>query len=259
MVERRTPRRALAIGAVAREAIATYRAYFLPLLVLALVVFTPLGLLEAAMEGVDEIDDEVDELTAIALVAALFGVAITATLGDVFYTGVVAAAVSRRRTGVRHDLAQIARTLPYWRLLAVDVVYALAVAVGLVLLIAPGVVAFGWFGLAAPLVKIERLGVRAALRRSRELVRGCFWRVLAILAPALVAGEALGELLGSGGPWLLGDGFAGEWLGTVLAEALTAPFFALAAVVTAHHLIAARAESASPSGAARGAPGTPPP
>lgn len=228
---------------VVREALAAYRSNLVLLMVTALVVFIPVGFVEAASHGLEHLD------TGGAAVPALIGAAlvitITATIGDVFYTGVIAAVVGERRTGVRHELAEIARTLPYLRLVGVDVLFALVVAVGMVLLIVPGVIAFTWFVLAAPVVEIEGLGVRASFRRSRELVRGNFWRVLALLAPVVIAGDELGNLMLSGGPWILG-GFFGDWLGAALAEALTVPFFALAAVVITHHLI-----SGLPAGRAR--------
>ena len=56
----------------------------------------------------------------------------------------------------------------------------------------------------------------AAFRRSRELVRGNFWRVLGLLAPIVIVGGALGDWLGAGP--LVGDGFLGDWLGAALAD-----------------------------------------
>lgn len=239
--------RKLSPAEVAREALSAYRSHLGLLLLAAVAVFVPITLLEAAAHGLGELrPDEVDAAAIVELVAAALAVTITSVLGEVFYTGVVAAVVNEERTGLRHELAGIARGLPWGRLAAVDVLFVLAVAVGLVLLVVPGVIVFVWFALAAPAVKIEGLGVGAAFRRSRELVRGSFWRVFVILAPVLVAGDLLGELLVSSGPWILGHGFFGDWLGELLAQGLTAPFFALAAVVTAHHLIARAASPRTP-------------
>jgi hypothetical protein len=232
------PRR-LAIGVVVREAASAYRAHARALLLTAVIVFVPVGLLEAALHGLEELHAEDTSAGAIAgLLGAGLLVAFTATLGDVFYTGVVAAIVAEHRTGERRELAHIARTLPYWRLISADVLFALMVAFGLLLLVAPGVIAFTWFVLAAPIVEIEGRGVRDAFGRSRELVRGNFWRVFGLLAPVVILSDELGNLMVSGGPWLLGDGFFGDWLGASLAEALTVPLFALPAVLTTHHLIA---------------------
>ena len=223
---------------VAHEAITTYRAYFGPLLVLALVVFVPAGLIEVLGERLFEgLEDDPDTGTIVAAVLAAVGIAGTATLGEVFYAGVVAAIVGERRSGIRRQLADVARTLPYLTLLVVDVLFALAVLFGLLLLIVPGVILFTWFVLAAPVAEIERSGVLASFARSRALVRGNFFKVLAILAPVVIAGDALAELLGEGVGEVLGHGFAADWLASVLAEGVSAPFFALAAVVTTHHLI----------------------
>jgi hypothetical protein len=228
----------LSIAQVVREAASAYRAHAGPLLLTAVIVFIPIGLLEAIAHGLEHLDADDASAAAIAgLVGAGLVIAITATLGDVFYTGVVAAVVAEQRTGVRRELVLVARNLPYLRLTAVDVIFALAVAVGLVVLVVPGVVLFTWFVLAAPVVEIEGRGVRDAFARSRALVRGNFWRVLGLLAPVLIVSDELGNLMVEGGPWLLGDGFFGDWLGAVLAEALTVPVFALAAVVTTHQLI----------------------
>ncbi|MEO8091780.1 MAG: hypothetical protein ABI726_03595 [bacterium] len=240
MSEHETPQPGkLALGEVVRESAAALRENFPLLFVAALIVFVPIGLLEAATYSLEDIDIE-DGVARFAVIGAALTITATATIGDVFYTGVVAAAVGGRRSGIRRGLAEIAPRIPYLRLAAVDVLFAAVVAVGLVLLIAPGVVAFSWFVLAAPVVEIEGRGVRAAFRRSRELVRGNFWRVLLLLAPVLIIGDQLANLLYAGGPSILGDGFFGDWLGAVLAEGLTAPLFALAAVVATHHLISGR-------------------
>jgi hypothetical protein len=241
-----TARPKLSLPAVLRGAAAAYHQHWRVLLLTAVALFVPIGLLEALAEGFREVDSDSGAVVAEA-VTVLFVAGVAATVGDVFYTGVVAAAVSAHRLGLRHELSEVARHLPYLTLLAVDVLFALAVAAGLVLLVIPGVVAFTWFALAPAAVEIEGRGVRDAFRRSRELVRGNFWRVLALLAPVVIVGEALGELLGSSGPWLLGETFAGDWLGTAVVDIATAPLYALAAVTAAHHLGATPRPSPSAS------------
>jgi len=148
-------------------------------------------------------------------------------LGAVFYSGVVAAAEERRRSGVRHGLADVARELPYRRLILADLALIAVTIAGFVLLIVPGFVVITWFALIAPLIELEGLGVRAAFRRSRAMVRPHFRRVAAVVIPltflqALLEGG--GESLGH---TILGEGFFGNWLATVLANLLTAPLYAL--------------------------------
>jgi hypothetical protein len=228
-----------------REAAAAYRAYWPLLAIVAVVVFGPIVALELVSEDLHAADTDGGLEVAEAIVAAL-GLSLFATLGDVFYTGVVAAAVGMRREGVRRDLRQIASHLPYATLIAVDVLFALVVVAGLIALVVPGVILFTWFALAPAVVEIEGAGVRAAFARSRQLVSGSFWRVLALLVPVSLGGDALGVLLAESGPSLLGEGAAGEWLGGVIADVATAPLFALAAVVATHQLIAAHGEAAQP-------------
>ena len=79
----------------------------------------------------------------------------------------------------------MARELRYARPIAIDLIYVVLVAVGVLLLVVPGVLAFVLLGLAGPAVELEDRSVRGALVRSFRLVRTDFWLVLS----ALVAGQ----------------------------------------------------------------------
>jgi hypothetical protein len=231
----------LSVRAVAREAAWIYRANFWALIIVALVVFIPAGLAEAVADLLSEVDaEDVGGLEVAEGILAAAALTLTASLGDVFYTGVITAIVGEHRTGSHRSLGEIARQIPYWRLIAVDLVFALIVAFGLLLLIVPGVIAFTWFCLAAPVVEIEEQAVAPAFRRSRELVRGNFWRVLGILGPVLLAGDLLAEAIQEWGPHILGEGFIEHGVTFLVADALTAPFFALLAIVITHQLIAVK-------------------
>ncbi len=97
----------------------------------------------------------------------------TATSGEVFYAGLAMAAVSESMEGrPRSSVGRLLRALPLGRLIAIDLISSFGLAIGLVLLIVPGLMLFARYVLAAPLLKIEGLSVRAAFRRSRELSRG---------------------------------------------------------------------------------------
>jgi nucleoside permease NupC len=97
-----------------------------------------------------------------------------------------------------------------------------------------------WFALVAPVIEVERTGIRAAFRRSRSLVRGHFWHVFWVVVPVVVISELISVFIQSGTLWWLGDGFFGEWAGGVLSNVLTAPLFALAVVVLFFELREAR-------------------
>jgi hypothetical protein len=149
----------------------------------------------------------------------------------VLYAGVVAAIVSAERDGSYVPLRQRLAGLPVARLIAADLLLALVVVVGLLLLIVPGFVFLTWFALVAPVVKVEHLPLRAAFRRSRELVRTRFWLVFWLVIPITLLSEPLSELGQLGAEEALGEGFLADWVGGVLAELVTAPPYALAVVV----------------------------
>jgi len=224
-----------------RRIIATLRAEAVPLLTVAAIVFVPLSLLEAVGEQALEID--LEDLTVLEAgglaIAALVQIG-TSLVGEVFYAGAVAALIVEKRTGVRRRLSDVARELPYLRLLAVDLLYSLGVAVFFVLLIVPGVLFFTYFALTAPIVEIEERGIRAAFRRSRELVRGRFWTVLAILLPVSVVIELLTEADQAAVKSLLGHSLLSEWLGTSIVNVVLTPIYAVAAVVLTVELIEAK-------------------
>lgn len=62
-----------------------------------------------------------------------------------------------------------------WRLLGVGVLTFLALIGGAILLIIPGLIFATWFSFAGYVVVAENLGVLAAMRRSKELVKNRFW------------------------------------------------------------------------------------
>jgi hypothetical protein len=223
-----------------RRIVAAYGRHYVFLALTALVVFAPLSALEALDHAVEDTEGELfGVLPDAGVVAVALVTLVGSTLGDQFYSGLVEEAVTEWRAGHRRaSVRKLVRTLPFARLIAVDLIVTAATVIGLVLFVVPGIVAFTWFSLAAPVVTIERHGVRDALRRSRELVRGNFWRVLAILGSILVITEALTEPLQAGLSHLMGETTVGDWLGAVVAAMLLAPVAALAAVTITYELMA---------------------
>lgn len=233
---------------VYRRVLETYVSEARFLLPLAAVVFVPLGLLDGAADAAEEIDaDEIGDLEAAALVGALAAGTVTALLGDVFYSGAVAALIAKTPPGATPSLRGIARTLPYWRLAAVDVLFSIGATLTLLLLVIPGLVFLTWFSLSAPVVEIEDRGVWAAFRRSRRLVRGRFWTVFWVLIPISLVSEALTEAAQLATSAALGESLISDWLGGSVADIVLTPIFAVAAVVLTLELIEAKREGAEGS------------
>ena len=217
----------------------TYWSWAPTLLLLALIVFLPLGLLDAISTKLDAESFELDSgIKIAALLAAIGALTATSLLGEVFYSGAIAISLTHPEHERPPPLREIARRIDYRRLIAVDLVYVAIVLVGLLLLFVPGVLAFVWFGLAGPVVEIEKRSVGGALRRSASLIRGSFWVVALVLIPIEIVGDVVGELLASLVHDVLGHTFVATWLADAVANAFLTPIFAVAAVLLTLDLIA---------------------
>ena len=238
----------LSLPKVVRGVVRLYREQWRLLLAAGVLVLVPLGLVEALDAKLQGLDlDQVDDLTAITVLGVALGHAGAALLGEVFYSGVVAAGVWEALGGKHHTLRDIARTIPWGRLIVVDLLFALITLGGLLLLVIPGVVFFVWFAISGPIVKIERRAPFDALRRSRELVRGSFWRVLSIVIPLELLTDAAINAAANAGHSIGGESLMGEWAGAALGELIATPLYAAVLVVVAFQLIALERGEVNPS------------
>lgn len=217
----------------------TYFSWARTLLPLAVIVFVPLGLVHAIPTHAEF--GSLDLRGSLHLAAILIAVlALTATglVGEVFYTGAVAAALTHRREDAAPKLSEVAREIKYGRLIVVDLIYALAVAAGLTLLFVPGVLIYVYLGMAAPIIEIEQRRVGDAFRRSFRLVRGHFWLVAAVLIPIELAGDALTGAAAALCHALFDGSLVTEWLTDTVSNILLTPFYAVAAVLLTLDLVA---------------------
>jgi hypothetical protein len=229
----------------------TYWGWMPSLLILAALVFIPLGLLDALSLQVDV--DSLDLTSGIeiaALMLAVGAVTMTGLLGEIFFSGAIAISLTHADGERPPRLREIASRIKYGRLVVVDVAFVAIVAIGLLLGLVPGILAFVFLGLAGPIVEIEERSPLAALRRSFHLVRGRFWFVFWVLVPIEVFGDAIAGALAGLVHHLLGDTFLATWMAEALANAVLSPIFAVAAVLLTVDLIAAKEGSAPPLHAA---------
>ena len=222
--------------------IRTYASWAGTLLPLAVVVFVPLGLIHAI-----PVHAEVSKLDfqggfhILVFVAAVLALTATGLIGEVLYTGAVAIALTHPKSGGRPPtLREVARTVNYRRLIAIDLIYGVLVAVGLAAFVLPGVLVFVYLGLAAPVAEIERRPVRDSLARSVRLVRGHFWLVLAVLVPIELGSDVLTNVAIHVAHGLFGDSLLAEWLADTATNIVLTPFYAVAAVLLTIDLIADR-------------------
>ena len=225
----------------------TYRGWASSILLLAVIVFVPLGLLNALTMNVEL--DSLDVTSGLKLAAfALAVMVVTATglIGEVFFSGAIAISLTHPHGEDPPPLREIAKRLRYGRLIAVDLLFVAIVAAGLILGVVPGVLAYVWLGLAGPLVELEGCSVGGALRRSLQLVRGGFWLVFWVLVPIELAGDAIGGALAALVHDLFGHTFLATWLAESASDAALAPVFAVAAVLLTVDRMIAKEGSAPP-------------
>ena len=229
------------LGGTYAEIARTYWSWAPTILLLALIVFVPLAAIDGLVSHVEVDQVDLDSgFKVFALALAIGAITATGLLGEVFFSGAVAAMLTHPRGERLPSMLAIARQLRYGRLIAVDIVYVLVVAIGLILFILPGALAFVWLGLAGPIVELEERGVGAALKRSFQLVRGNFWFVLWILLPIEIVGDALCEGIAGIVHGIAGHGYLATWLAEMLSNVLLSPVFAVAAVLVTIKLIAAK-------------------
>ncbi|MGH2955668.1 MAG: hypothetical protein ACRDL6_01570 [Solirubrobacterales bacterium] len=233
----------LDVARVVADVLRVYRRHWRLLVPIAVVVLLPQTLAEVTIGPLEV--ERVDGFADVAKLALLPISAVVSLLGEAFYAGVVAAAVLEWRAGRRLPRAgALARAIPYRRLVASDLLLVLGAAIGLALLIVPGVVFLTYFFIAPAVIKLEGRGVRDAFRRSAELVRGSFWRVFAI---GLVA--VLGTELASEGLGYLMHTIVADVVAEMAVDAVLEPWQGLVTVLVALALIELRGEG-DPTGPA---------
>lgn len=233
----------LRLRSLYREIVRTYIAWAGTLLPLAFFVFVPLGLVHAIPVHVEATSFDFENGIAIAAaVLALLLLVTTGLLGEIFYAGAVAIALTHPRgaDGRPPALRQIAAMIDYRVLIAVDLIFVVLVALGVVAFVVPGLLAFIYLGLAAPVAEIEQRGIRASLARSVQLVRGHFWLVLAIFVPIEIFSGVATNAATHTTHAVLGDSLVAAWVTDTATNILLTPFYAVAAVLLTIGLIAAK-------------------
>lgn len=241
-------RRARSVIAAAVE-LGRGRALFL--VGLAAAIFVPLGLINAAVRGHAEIDPEtMSGLEITETLLEIAGNTASVLLGSILYAGAVAIAVVHAPPGSNPSLRGVVSRTRWRTLIAIDVLFALGTAFGMLLLIIPGLVFYARYVLAATVAEIEDIGVRGGFRRAAELTRGSRRLVLGLL----LAVEILDGMVSGAGQELLEElgatSIVAGWLASSGGDLLFNPATALisvALVLTLGGRVATGGEPGSPA------------
>jgi hypothetical protein len=229
----------VAIGGVLGEAWELYKRFLWQFFLTALVVFAVLDLL-SALAGAAAGD---------GVAAGLFWGVVAFTIGVVGYFWVQAALVElvhdvrdgRADRSVGETYRAVQPRLP--AVIAAGVLAAIAIGIGFLLLIVPGLFLLTIWSMLVPVIVIEGRSSGEAFTRSREVVRGNGWSVLGlIIITFLLVGIASAVIRLVFSP--LPD-FLDNWIGSLVAHSLTIPF-AAAALTTAYFRLTARATTEMP-------------
>jgi hypothetical protein len=201
-------------------------------------------------------------LLAIAFVIYLIAAIISAVLGLLGTVGLYLAllvsivalfllqatlvkAVQDVRDG-RADLSiseTVNQAMPYLpRVIGAGILAAIAIGIGLVLIIVPGLILITIWAVIVPVIVIEGSGALASFGRSQQLVRGRAWHVFGTLVLVWLILFAVDIILGvifSFVPYAIRDGLA-----SVISGTLVAPFIALVVTLMYFRLVG----SAAPAG-----------
>jgi len=214
----------VSIGAVLEDAFLIYRRLFARSVVVAGLVFAVVGLGEALAAR--------RATSLVTLVSLLLGL-----VGGLLVQGALVLAVrdlheSRPITSTPELVDRTRERLG--TLVGASLVYGFGVAIGLLLLIVPGLIAVARWALIVPLVVIERRGWRDAFARSNELVRGQTGRVLVLVVVANLLTGVVSFAIGSLFSFL--PSFPATWIGSTVAGALTVPYQAQVLTVLYYRL-----------------------
>ncbi|MGH2703580.1 MAG: hypothetical protein ACRDJ4_00345 [Actinomycetota bacterium] len=233
-------------GKVLTGIFATYRQQFAVLVPAALVVY-----LVPALVGLLLLGGGAGPFMAVAVTV---GAGIVA---GVWYQGMVVEAVRDMRDGVRDfTLPRLVRSVApvVVPLVGAGLLAAIAIAVGLIAFVVPGLVLLTWWAVVAPVIVIERASVPDAFSRSRNLVKGNGWNVFGVIVLLYLLQFVASGILGV----FARGSLIGRTITDLVVSVLVAPLTGLAAATMYFELRRIKGEDA-PAAAAEAVSSWPPP
>jgi len=156
---------------------ASYRHRFGRVVIAAALVFGASAVIGAAVEDLTHRA----EPNFLVWTFALAGTAMS-QVGITFYAGLLDKVVGEFELGEDPEpVLHVLRTLPYGSLIVADLLINLLAAIGLLLLVIPGLIIFTLLAITGPVINIEHVGAIKGMRRSAHLVRPHFWLVFLLV------------------------------------------------------------------------------
>jgi hypothetical protein len=232
-------------GAIVREAWELYKAHWRTFVPLALIVYIVLGVITLVFGLI------------LGWLGILIG-ALASIVGTFWLQGALVEAVQDVRDG-KQDLsvgelfARVQPRLP--ALIVAGILAGLGIALGLVLLIVPGLFLLTIWSLIVPTIVLEGKSAGESFGRSRELVKGNGWSVFGVIAITIGAVIVASIIVGLLTFWLP-DG-VDSFVSDLISNTLVVPFVAVA--WTLMYFALAQGRTAAPAPAAEAYTPPPPP
>jgi hypothetical protein len=211
------------LSGVLGEAWAMYKAHARHLLMIAFVIYIVAAVVAAV-------------LGLAGWFGSLLGIIVT-TFAAFLLQAALVKAVQDEREG-RRDLTisgTVNAAMPYLGNVAIASILAgIAITIGLLLIIVPGLYLLTIWAVIIPVIVIERSGAMEAFGRSQRVVKGHGWQVFGTLVMVFIIQYVVNivlELIFSAMPRVLQDG-----LSTVIAGTLIAPFLAIVVTLIYYRL-----------------------
>jgi len=167
-------------------------------------------------------------------VLALLLSTIVSMVASYWYQGMVVEATRDILDGRRdHTIGSLFRSAAplIGPLLAVGILAGIAIALGLVLLIVPGLILLTIWAVIVPAIVIERIGVFDSFGRSRNLVRGNGWRVFGVILVVFLLNIVLSSIVNAVVGGASDDSFVGYAVAELVVSVLVVPVSGIAATV----------------------------
>ena len=211
-------------GAIIGRAWHMYKAHWRHLIPIAAVVYVLISLLELVL------------VALLGWVGSILG-AFAALAGVFWLQGALVIAIDDVRDG-RADLSigqTLERVTPRINTLTIAGLLAgIAIGIGLLLLLVPGLFLLTIWLLIVPAIMLEGRGIGDSFSRSQELVRGYGWSVFGVIILTLLIIVGANILFGIIGAAF--DSSVSTLVLDVVSQSLTAPFVALAWTLTYYEL-----------------------
>ncbi len=212
-------RQPISVGQVLSDAFSLYGANIGVLIGVGVVIYLISGILQGILGEPNE--------WYLSLIASIVSIIATA-----IYTGFVVKVVQDARDGIRDatvgDLVSAAMPA-VGPLIIMSILFGIAVVIGFVLLIIPGLVLLTLWAVTAPSIVVEGRGPIEAFGRSYQLVKGQAWTVFGIIVCVflilVVSYIIMGVIGGAIG------GVIGFIIVAVIVQALFMPVYALVSSV----------------------------